>query len=129
MQKNYINNKWVDGLDGKIFDVENPFTEEIIAQVPQSSNKDVDMAVQAAKRAWKDWKILGSLDMRDFLREVAVKSRLHDHEIAAIISEESGKPLIECLDEIEWVASIFEYYSEKVEINVVELSLLLPLDL
>ena len=112
MQKNYINNKWVDGSDGKIFDVENPFTEEIIAQVPQSSNKDVDMAVQAAKRAWKDWKILGSLDMRDFLREVAVKSRLHDHEIAAIISEESGKPLIECLDEIEWVASIFEYYSE-----------------
>ena len=45
MQKNYINNKWVDGSDGKIFDVENPFTEEIIAQVPQSSNKDVDMAV------------------------------------------------------------------------------------
>ena len=74
MQKNYINNKWVDGSDGKIFDVENPFTEEIIAQVPQSSNKDVDMAVKAAKRAWKDWKILGSLDMRDFLREVAVKS-------------------------------------------------------
>ena len=37
---------------------------------------------------------------------------MHDHEIAAIISEESGKPLIECLDEIEWVASIFEYYSE-----------------
>ena len=54
MQKNHINNKWVDGSDGKIFDVENPFTEEIIAQVPQSSNKDVDMAVQAAKRAWKD---------------------------------------------------------------------------
>ena len=104
MQKNYINNKWVDGSDGKFFDVENPFTEKIIAQVPQSSNKDVDMAVQAAKRAWKDWKILGSLDMRDILREVAVKSRLHDNEIATIISEESGKPLI-------------------------ELSLLLPLDL
>ena len=111
--KNYINNEWVNGLDGNKFDVENPFTEEIIAQVPRSSDKDVDMAVEAAKSAWKNWKILGSLDMRDLMREVAVKSRSHDHEIAKIIAAESGKPLIECLDEIEWIASIFEYYSQK----------------
>ena len=110
--KNYINNEWVDGRDGSIFDVENPFTEEIIAQVPNSSASDVDAAVSAAKSAWKNWKILGSLDMRDLLREVAVKSRAHDREIAEIITHESGKPLIECLDEIEWIASIFEYYSE-----------------
>ena len=110
--KNYINNEWVDAKDGKTFDVENPFTEEIIAQVPRSNEVDVDAAVQAAKAAWKEWKMLGSLDMRDLLREVAVKSRAHDHEIAEIITHESGKPLIECLDEIEWIASIFEYYSE-----------------
>ena len=95
--KNYINNDWVDALDGKTFEVENPYTEEIIAEVPYSQEKDVDRAVLAAKAAWKDWKVLGSLDMRDLLREVAVKSRKHDHEIAEIIVAESGKPLIECL--------------------------------
>ena len=110
--KNYINNQWVDAMNSGTFDVENPFTEEIIAQVPHSSSSDVDAAVQAAKAAWKDWKILGSLEMRDLLREVAVKSRAHDRQIAEIITHESGKPLIECIDEIEWIASIFEYYSE-----------------
>ena len=110
--KNYINNEWVDARDGEIFSVENPFTEETIAQVPKSSIRDVDRAVKAAKNAWKNWKILGSLEMRDLLREVAVKSRNHDREIAETITAESGKPLIECLDEIEWIASIFEYYSE-----------------
>ena len=80
--------------------------------MPNSSASDVDVAVSAAKAAWKDWKILGSLEMRDLLREVAVKSRANDKEIASIITAESGKPLIECLDEIEWIASIFEYYSE-----------------
>jgi len=110
--KNYINNTWVDAKDGNTFDVENPFTEEIIAQVPHNTDQDVDAAVQAAKSAWKDWKMLGSLDMRDLLREVAVKSRANDRAIAEIITAESGKPLIECLDEIEWIASIFEYYSE-----------------
>ena len=110
--KNYINNKWVEASGGDSFEVENPFTEEIIATVPYSKEKDVDAAVTAAKSAWKKWKTLGSLDMRDLLREVAVKSRNHDHEIAEIIVAESGKPLIECLDEIEWISSIFEYYSE-----------------
>ena len=110
--KNYINNEWVDARSGNTFEVENPFTEDIIAKVPYSKAEDVDNAVLAAKSAWKNWKTLGSLDMRDFLREVAVKSRKHDREIAEIIVAESGKPLIECLDEIEWIASIFEYYSE-----------------
>ena len=110
--KNYINNEWVEASGGDSFEVENPFTEEIIATVPYSKEKDVDAAVTVAKSAWKEWKTLGSIDMRDLLREVAVKSRNHDHEIAEIIVAESGKPLIECLDEIEWISSIFEYYSE-----------------
>jgi betaine-aldehyde dehydrogenase len=110
--RNYIDNEWIDASDGRTFDVENPFTEEIITQVPKSTEEDVDKAVMVAKFAWKEWKMLGSLEMRNLLREVAVKSRTHDREIAEIITAESGKPLIECLDEIEWIASIFEYYSE-----------------
>ena len=110
--KNYINNEWVGGSNYSTFEVENPYTEEIIAEVPNSSSTDVGAAVSAAKSAWKDWRLLGSLEMRDLLREVAVKSRAHDRDIAEIITAESGKPLIECLDEVEWIASIFEYYSE-----------------
>ena len=110
--KNYINNEWVGGSNDSTFEVENPYTEEIIAEVPNSSSADVGAAVSAAKSAWKDWRLLGSLEMRVLLREVAAKSRDHDQDIAEIITAESGKPLIECLDEIEWIASIFEYYSE-----------------
>ena len=43
--KNYINNDWVDALDGKTFEVENPYTEEIIAEVPYSQEKDVDSVI------------------------------------------------------------------------------------
>lgn len=112
INKNYINNKWVNSIDGDSFEVENPFTEKVITEVPYSKERDVDSAVSSARLAWKNWKNLGSLDMRDLLREVAVKSRENNREIAEIIVAESGKPLIECLDEIEWISSIFEYYSE-----------------
>ena len=112
INKNYINNKWVNSIDGDLFEVENPFTEKVITKVPYCKEKDVDNAVNSAKLAWKNWKSIGSLDMRDLLREVAVKSRINNREIAEIIVAESGKPLIECLDEVEWISSIFEYYSE-----------------
>ena len=88
--KNYINNEWVGGSNDYTFEVENPYTEEIIAEVPNSSSADVSAAVSAAKSAWKDWRLLGSLEMRDLLREVAVKSRAHDRDIAEIITAESG---------------------------------------
>lgn len=110
--KNYIEGKWVDAGSGATFDVENPFTESIIGQVPKSDAADVDAAVKAAQTAWPDWKRLGSLEMRDILREIAVKSRANERKLAEMMSLESGKPLIECLDEIEWVASCFDYYSE-----------------
>ena len=82
IEKNYINNLWQDPSDGNFFPVENPFTEKIIGTAPNSSANDVDKAVSSAKLAWKEWKLLGSIDMRDLLREIAVKSRKHDKELA-----------------------------------------------
>jgi len=52
--KNYINKSWHNASDGSMFKVENPFTEEIITEVPNSTASDVDMAVSAAQMAWKD---------------------------------------------------------------------------
>ena len=110
--QNYINNQWCNSSDGAKIPIENPFTQEIITEVPNSSEQDVNNAVLFAKSAWKSWKTIGSLEMRDLLRGVAEKSRVNEKDIASIICAESGKPLIECLDEIEWISSIFEYYSE-----------------
>ena len=94
--KNYINKSWHNASDGSMFKVENPFTEEIITEVPNSTASDVDMAVSAAQAAWKDWKLLGSLEMRDLLREVAVKSRAHDKEIASIYWKIYNKKSFPC---------------------------------
>ena len=46
--------------EGKTFEVENPYTEEIIAE-PYSQKKDVDRAVLATKAHLK-MKVIGSLD-------------------------------------------------------------------
>ena len=47
----FINNEWVDPVDGGTFDTYNPATGEVLAKVAAASDKDVDKAVKAARKA------------------------------------------------------------------------------
>ncbi|MBH08782.1 MAG: aldehyde dehydrogenase [Candidatus Marinimicrobia bacterium] len=110
--KNFINNKWFDAKSGKTFDVINPFTEDIIAQVPASNDLDINNAVKAAKTAFKHWRSLTPGERRDILRSLAEKSRDNAEPIAKTISAEMGKPYKDALSEINDLAEYLEYYSE-----------------
>jgi aldehyde dehydrogenase (NAD+) len=46
----FINNEWVKGVDGKTFEVINPSTEKVICSVNEATEKDVDIAVAAARK-------------------------------------------------------------------------------
>ena len=54
--KNYIDGKWVQSTTGRFKDVPNPATAEILAKVPVSSAAELDEAVQAAHKAFQDWR-------------------------------------------------------------------------
>ena len=49
---NFINGEWTAPTSNEYKEVENPTTEETIAQVAYSANEDVDQAVEAAKTAF-----------------------------------------------------------------------------
>ncbi len=48
-----INGKFRDSVSGKIFDVLNPSTEEILAKVQSGSKEDIDLAVKSSKEAFE----------------------------------------------------------------------------
>ena len=50
--KNYIDGAWVNPQGQGMITVENPFTHETIASVPESNLDDVNLAVSAARRAY-----------------------------------------------------------------------------
>ena len=110
--KNFINNEWCDAQNCKTFEVINPFTEKVITNVPASDEKDVAIAVEAAKNAFYDWSNLTAGERRDHLRALANRSREHAEEIAKTISSEMGKPYKDALTEIDDLAEYLEYYSE-----------------
>ncbi|KFY71207.1 hypothetical protein V499_08597 [Pseudogymnoascus sp. VKM F-103] len=53
----FINNEFIEGVDKKSFKVINPSTEKVICSVAKATEKDVDVAVAAARKAFKgEWR-------------------------------------------------------------------------
>jgi acyl-CoA reductase-like NAD-dependent aldehyde dehydrogenase len=57
--KNFINGEWKDSYSGKAYENRNPAnTDELIGMFVSSTSKDVDAAVDAAKEAYKKWRLV-----------------------------------------------------------------------
>ncbi len=108
---------WIDhqtggARGGETMSVENPATEEIIATVPRAQDADVASAVERARHAQREWRRVPGLEKARLLHEVAARIRAMHRELAEVMTLEGGKPMIENLDEIEWVTACFDYYAE-----------------
>ena len=108
----WVNGELVESASKQRFEVINPATEEVITTVPRANGEDVERAVAAANAAFKPWRKMGSLERKEMIHEIARKIRDRGEKLARLITLEGGKPLVENRDEVEWVASCFEYYAE-----------------
>src|SRR5215831_16704541 len=112
MRRMFIDGKFVESLSGETLAVENPAMEEIIDTVPSARGADAEVAVRAAVRAQDDWRFVPGIERCEMLHRVAWKIREHQRDLATLLTQEGGKPLIENMDEVEWVAACFDYYAE-----------------
>ena len=112
MHKILINGEWVDALSGTSREIKNPATLELLGTVRDCGPADVARAVAAAKAAQHGWWKMPGVEKAKLLREVGARIRAREHALASLMTEETGKPLCEAVDCIDWVAACFEYYGE-----------------
>jgi betaine-aldehyde dehydrogenase len=98
--------------DGPALAVENPASEETLAEVALPSQEQADAAVVAAREAARGWGATPAIERGELLHEVAVRLRARSDELARVMTLEGGKPLIENSDEVGWTAAAFDYYAE-----------------
>jgi acyl-CoA reductase-like NAD-dependent aldehyde dehydrogenase len=98
--------------DGERLAVENPATEETVAEVGTASAEQVDAAIAAAREAFVGWAATPATERADMLHEVAMRLRARTDELAHAMTVEGGKPLIENSDEVGWTSAAFDYYAE-----------------
>ena len=108
----WIGGRWTGAADGRVFDVVNPATEEVIDTAPRAGAADVDRAVAAAGRAFPEWRRTPGIERAEKLHAAARRIREDKEGLAVLLTREGGKPLPENRDEVEWIAACFDYYAE-----------------
>ena len=90
--QNFIDGEFVDAADGATEEVTNPATGEVIAEMQLSTEKDVDRAVAAAKRAFPGWAATTPGERAAAILKLADLLEEHAEELADLESADAGKP-------------------------------------
>ncbi|GGW29092.1 CoA-acylating methylmalonate-semialdehyde dehydrogenase [Arenibacter certesii] len=101
--KNYIDGVWTASASKETVDVVNPATQEVMAKVPFGSGTsvDVDLAVQAAFKAFKEWSKVPVLKRVQVLYKLKSLMEENMESLAETITMESGKTYGESVGEIQ----------------------------
>jgi betaine-aldehyde dehydrogenase len=111
MRYQWVGGKWLKSNREKI-PVVNPATEEVLDHVSRGTAADADLAVRAAREAFKTWRWVPAVEKAQMLHAIARDLSARQKELATIMTQEGGKPWCENRDEVEWVAACFDYYAE-----------------
>ncbi|KAH7866036.1 hypothetical protein Vadar_014599 [Vaccinium darrowii] len=116
----FIDGEWREPVKKNRLPVINPSTEQIIGNIPAATAEDVEIAVDAARRALarskgRDWASASGAYRAKYLRAIAAKITLRKSELAKLEAIDCGKPLDETAGDINAVARCFEYYEDLAE--------------
>ncbi|WP_439544922.1 NAD-dependent succinate-semialdehyde dehydrogenase [Sandarakinorhabdus sp.] len=108
-----INGEWLKPAGLASFDVTNPSTGAILAQVAKGGQAEAAAAIAAADAALPDWRDRTAKERATILRRWHDLVVEHVEDLAQILTAEQGKPLAEARAEILYGAAFFEFYAEE----------------
>ena len=109
LYKNYINGKWIESNSKKTFLSLDPSNEKLLGKFQQSNEKDVDLAVESAKNAFKEWSETPAPKRGEILFEISRLLKKNKQRLGRLVTTEMGKVLKEGLGDVQEAIDIFEY--------------------
>jgi acyl-CoA reductase-like NAD-dependent aldehyde dehydrogenase len=91
--KFYIGGQWVAPSGAQTIDVHNAGTGEVMGRVPAGTEKDIEAAVAAARRALESWSQTATEKRAEFLEKISAALKARADELARTIAQEVGMPL------------------------------------
>jgi len=107
----WIGGRAVSARTQRYGEVTNPATGEVIRHVPLGNAEDVDLAAQAATKAWPEWRAAPSLRRARVLMRFRELMEEHKKALARIVTEEHGKTLIDAEGSITRGIEVVEFAS------------------
>ena len=109
----FVNGSWLTADSGERFEVCNPATGVVLAQVPRMGAAETQRAVDAAQAALPAWRAKTAAERGKLLRKWYELMLAHQNDLAAILTAEQGKPLAEARGEITYGASFIDWFAEE----------------
>ena len=107
-----INGEWVDAENGATFETFNPATGEKLATCADAGAADVEKAVQAARAAQPAWAAKSAEERARILLRIAERIDERAEELAAVETQDNGKPIRETtLVDVPLSSDHFRYFA------------------
>ncbi|GGJ67790.1 5-carboxymethyl-2-hydroxymuconate semialdehyde dehydrogenase [Glutamicibacter bergerei] len=118
--QHYIDGKFVDSISGKTFDVQEPVKNENYATVASAQPEDVDLAVAAANKAFKEgpWSKMLPRERSRVLHKIADIVESRDEELALLESFDSGLPITQAKGQARRAAENFRFFADLIVAQV-----------
>jgi len=109
--KLFIDGAWhgTEGRDER--PVHDPATGGVLGAVPLATAADLDASLAASERGFRRWRDTSPADRAAVLRRAAALMRERADAIAATLTAEQGKPLVEARGEVAGSAQMLDYYA------------------
>jgi aldehyde dehydrogenase (NAD+) len=99
--QNYIHGEWVDAASGETFESKSPADGETIGVFPRSGPADVDRAVEAAKAAYEEWRLVPAPKRGEVLFRFAQLLAEHKDDVTDLMTHEMGKVKAEAAGDVQ----------------------------
>jgi len=109
----FINGQWQQPAEGRTLPVVNPATGKEIGRVAHAGRADLDRALAAAQKGFEVWRDVVPAERSKIMRRAAALMRERAGDIAPLLTQEQGKPLVEAKGEAMAAADIIEWFADE----------------
>lgn len=121
--ENYIGGEWVAPVDGEYFDNISSVDGSVIAKVPRSNGKDINLAVKAAWKAAKAWGEISVAERSNLLFKIADRIEENLEQLALVETWDNGKAVRETLAaDIPLAVDHFRYFGSVIRAEAGEVA-------
>lgn len=106
-----VNGHWQQATS--TFDVLNPATGEVIAQVAKAGKTETEQAIAAAAAAFPGWRAQTAKQRAEILQRWYQLILENKAWLGRLMTAEQGKPLKEAEGEVEYAASFIQWFAEQ----------------
>ena len=112
-QSCYVDGAWVNARAGATINVDNPATGEIVGTVPKFGAAETRDAIEAANRAFPEWRKKTAKERAAVLRRWFELMIANTEDLAKLMTTEQGKPLVESRGEVAYAGAFLEWFGEE----------------